>query len=32
MNIPKTILVSGTEYMIVLDSRLAARGLAGEIE
>ena len=32
MKIPKTILVSGTEYTIVLDSGLAARGLAGEIE
>lgn len=31
MKIPKTILVSGTEYTIVLDPGLKERGLAGEI-
>jgi hypothetical protein len=32
MKIPKTILVSGTEYTIILDHGLIKRGLVGEID
>jgi hypothetical protein len=32
MKIPKTIIVSGTEYTIILDHGLIKRGLAGEID